>query len=58
LNSITVASPADPSGDESPSSTSRTLVVDLLASAFFKLIAEGRALDVRDLGGRATEVIP
>jgi hypothetical protein len=57
LNSTSVASRTAPLGDEIPSSTPRALVVDLLAGAFFKLIAEGRALAACELVAGAAEVI-
>ena len=58
LNNLTVESRADPASAWIPSNAPRAIVVDLLAGAVFKLVAEGRALDARDLGGGAAETIP
>jgi hypothetical protein len=49
---------AEPSSAWSLSATPRTIVIDLLAGAIVKLVAEGRAPASRDLAGRNAEAIP
>ena len=58
FNSMTVDFREDPANAWILSATPRAIVVDLLAGAVVKLVAEGRAPASRDLAGRNAEAIP
>jgi len=58
LNSLTVDVRAEPSSAWSLSATPRATVIDLLAGAIVKLVAEGRVFASCKQGDRTAETIP